>query len=226
MINKVPVKKLIEFGRFSERRQTTFANKLKVPKKIDLDENSNGGDYWIRSTSGLARAFKENSPSVIKEKIEDLSTDFESTEFNNTKIMFKRNLEILHNYEDFDFSIWRPSNDLKFLSKSNSPLLIKDVPIQILPHHIFSFKNKGELSVGGIWFVVWLEGFKPSDLGTFSDALFRYISHLYSREHKVNPTYCIIVDALSKETVNYQQVLEGKIPSSLNTTIDRLKKYL
>lgn len=225
IVNKVPVKKLIEFRRLSERSQSTFANKLKIPKKLKSD-NSGGGDYWIRSTSGISNAFKLNDSSKIKEKIDEVLGVYGSTKNALTKLMYKRNLEILHNYQDFDFSNWRPSADLKFLSKPKTPLLIKGIPLQIIPHHVFSYDHKGEPTVGAIWFIIWLNGFKPGDLGIYAEAIFRYLSDFYSKHYKVDPNYCLTVDALSTETASYQQVVEGTIPSWFQNTIDALNKYL
>jgi len=225
IVNKVPVKKLVEFRRLSERSQLTFAKNLKIPKKPKSD-NNNGGDYWIRSTSGLSNAFKSNDSSKIKEKIDEVLGVYGSTKNALTKIMYKRNLEILHNYQNFDFSIWRPSTDLKFLSKTKTPVTIKEIPLQVIPHHVFCYDNKGEPTIGGIWFIVWLDGFKAGDLGIYAEAIFRYLSDSYSKRYKVDPNYCLTVDALSTETASYQQVVEGKIPSWFESTIDILNKYL
>ncbi len=225
MINKIPVKKLVEFRRLSEKSQSTFANNLKVPKRAG-SEDGGGGDYWIRSTSGLSSAFRYNDNALVKEKIDSLASVYDSTKNELTKIMYKRNLEILHTFEDFDFSVWRPSGDLKFLSKQKILLNIKEVPLQVIPHHVFSYMDKNKPTVGGIWFVIWLDGYKSSDLGIYSETLFDYLSLLYSKQYKIDPNYCLTVDASSKEIVSYQQILDGKIPSLLENTIDTLNKYL
>lgn len=225
IVNKLTVKNLVEFRRLSERSRSTFANNLKIPKKPKSDD-SNGGNYWVRSISGLSNAFKHNDSRLVKEKIDLLAAVYESTENARTKIMYKRNLEILHSYEDFDFSIWRPSDHLKFLSKPKTVLTIKDIPIQIIPHHLFAYDNNGEPTIGGISFVIWLDGFKKGDLEIYSEALFKYISLLYSKKYKVNPHYCLIVDASSKDVVSYNQILEGKMPSLLQTTVEILNNYL
>ncbi|OCX50329.1 hypothetical protein BEL04_21310 [Mucilaginibacter sp. PPCGB 2223] len=224
MINKVPVKKLVEFNRFTERQQQTFVNNLKIPKKPKSDKDE-GGNYWTRSLSGLGRAFKENNNDKIREKIEALTEVYETADLKRTKVMYQRNLEILHIYEDFDFSIWRPMGNLYFLTKTQEPLSIKNVPVQVIPHHVFTFGDKDNLHVGGIWFVVWLDGFKSSDLGTYSEALYKYLSHYYSK-YKADPNYCLIVDAATTEVVRYQQILDNKVPSLLQTSIDALNKYL
>lgn len=226
MVNSITVKKIVEFRRMSEKRQSTFAKNLKLPKSAKPDDDGGGGDYWIRSTSGLSNAFKYNDNSFVKEKIGLVAEAYASARSPITKTMNRRNLEILHSYEDFDFSIWRPSPDLKFLSKPKIVLNIDDVPIKVIPHHVFSYENEGELMVGGIWFVVWLEGYRATDLGIYSEALFKYLSLLYSKEYKVDPNNCLIVDALGKDVVSYSHILDGKMPSLFQATIDAINKYL
>jgi hypothetical protein len=193
--------------------------------KIPKSDDTSGGDYWKRSTSGLSNAYKHNDNKLIQKKIDSVSSVYESARKESTKTMYKRNLEILHNYTDFDFSTWRPPANLQFLAKSKLTVTIKDIPVQVLPHHIFSYEDKGEPNVGGIWFVVWLDGFKQGDLGIYSESLFRYLTLLYAKKYKVNPEYCLTVDAASKDVVSYNQILKGKIPSLLEPTIDALSKY-
>lgn len=225
IVNRLTVKSLVEFSRFSEYRQSNFANKLLIPQNKNM-EDEGGGDYWIRSKSGLSTSFRHNDNSIVKERLESLINDNESATNKKTKIMYQRNIDILNNYEDFDFSIWRPTTDLKFLSKPKTPLIIKSIPIQIIPHHVFSYKENEEKKVGAILFVTWLDGYKVTDLATFCDALFRYTTHHYSADYTVEPNFCITVDTTTQQTVRYCQILKGEIPSSLESTITTLKKYL
>jgi hypothetical protein len=225
MINIVPVKKIVEFRRLPERSKLTFANNLKLPKKSKSDD-SGGGDYWIRSISGISNAYKDNDKKLIQKKIDDVLSVYNSTNVETTKTMYKRNLEILHNYIDFDFSDWRPPTDFQYLANPQIILNIKGIPIRVIPHHVFSFEDNGEPKVVGIWFVTWWAGFKLDDLGIYSEALFRYLSLLYSKEYNVDPNYCIIVDTLSREIFRYTQILNGNVPPLLESTIDTLVKYL
>jgi|SRR5579863_3294926 len=225
MINNVNVKELVEFRRLSERRRSTYINELKMPK-IPKQDDETGGNYWVRSISGVSSAFKANDNTIINERIDSLLTVYEPEENNKTKIMYKRNLEILGEYEDFDFSIWHAPGNVKFLTKPKQVISVKDLPLKISPQHVFSFGTKEEPKVGAIWFVIWLDGFQPGDLGMFSEAQFRYLSEIYVKQYTVDPNYCITVNVPSKEVVRYQQILDGKTPSWLDSTIDILKKYL
>jgi len=224
MINKVPVKKLIEFRRLSEKRKSSFGNKLTIPK--ETVSNDSGNDYWTRSLSGLSTAFKQNDNLIIKGRIERILDVYEDKDDKKTKLMYDRNLNILHNYEDFNFMILRPSIELNFLPKPRILINISGLPIQVIPHQIFSYKEKEEMKVGGIWFVIWLKEFKESDLGIYSEALYRYLLTNYSKEYVVDPNYCLIVDALSMGTVTYQQILLGEIAPLLETTIDMVNKHI
>jgi hypothetical protein len=223
MVNKLPVKKLIEFLRLPEKRQRTFVDNLNRPKKPSSKDG--GGDYWVRSISALARAYYKNDNTEIKKQLEEISNAYQNAKIERTRTMHKRNLEILHAFVDFDFSVWRPVADFNFLKKPQILLNIKDIPIQVLPHHVFSYSDENQISVGGIWFVVWLDGYLPSDLEIYAETLFRYLSLLYSKEYKIDPKSCLIVDAAIKKAVSYQQVLDSTNPSLLESTIDSFKKY-
>lgn len=225
MINKLALKKLVEFGRLSEKRQANFANQLKIPKIVAPTDG--GGDYWKRSTSGLSNAFKDCSSSRITEKIEAVVSVYQSATNSLTKKMYERNLEILHNYVNFDFAKLRPVGELTFLTKSKELLTIDDVSLQILPQHVFAFdKGEAEKKVGAIWFVAWLERFSKEDLGIYAEAQFNYLSNVYAKQYKIDPRYCLTVDILTMETVSYNEILQGKIKSLLQSSIDSLNKYL
>jgi hypothetical protein len=227
IINYIPINKLVEFRKLSERRQSTFVNNLKIPKKPKTDdEESNGGNYWQRCLSGVSTAFKQNDNGIIKERIDSLLEVYEKNDDNKVRTMYQRNLHILQKYEDFDFSTWPYSSSFKFLSKTKTPLTIKDVPIRVIPQHVFTYGNKSTKSIGGIFFVASVKGYKSDDLGIFSEAIFRYLTDQHPEGYYIDPNYCYTVDASTMHTVSYQQVLDGKIPSLLQSTIDTLKKFL
>lgn len=215
---------MIEFRNLSEKRQATFIKALKFPKET-IDDPDGGGDYWVRSISGLSSAFRQNDNTLIKDKINDVVICYEATERFQTKKMYERNLEILHNYEDFDFSVWRPNSELKFLKrKSDSIVFIKGLPIQILPNFIFTFMDGDIEKVGAIWFVTKLEGFKLEDLGIFAESIFKYLKTHYS-EYEVDPNHCLVIDSPSMTAIGYNQILNKEIPSLFEKTIDIMSKY-
>ncbi|KJS07124.1 MAG: hypothetical protein VR77_02170 [Flavobacteriales bacterium BRH_c54] len=224
-INKLTLKKLVEFRRLSERRKNTFTNNLKKTKEPNIGE---ARDYWNRSLSGISTAFKNNDNSIIKERLDGLLDDYTSTSVNKTKIMYKRNIDILEKYIDFDFSNWWSIPIKQLLSKPDHMSIIdmNGIPLQIKPHHIFTYENNGSECVGGIWFITWLEGFKKGDMGIYSEALFRYLSKHYSKDYTIDPSGCITIDVSNMQVVGYEEILNGKIPSLIDTAINDIKKYL
>lgn len=222
-MNKLPVKKIVEFRRFSERRKSTFAHKLKT--SVEEKSKSDGGNYWVRSISALSTAFKFNNNQIIKDRIESLEHDYEKEERKQTKVMYQRNIEILYNYENYDFSIIRPNDDLNFLSKPTykSLLKINEFLVQILPNHVFSYMEKERLNVGAIWFVTWLDGYKISDLGIYAETVYIYLKKHYSKDFNINPKDCMIMDISGMQLITYDEILKGQVPSLLNSTLDNLK---
>jgi len=223
-IDKLPVKKLVEFRRLSKIRKATFVNRLNVGEKSTSD--SGGGNYWVRSISAISNAFKESDNSYITDKIEEVTNLYDLNQRTQTKTMYKRNIDILDKYKDFDFTLWRPSADLKFLSKPHSILEMNGLPVQILPNHIFSYGEKNNQSIGAIWFVVWQDGFKSNDLGIYSETLFRYLSSYFSKDYIINPAACITVDITNMKSINYNEILNGEIQSMLDDTMKSIKEYL
>lgn len=224
-ITKLPLKKLIEFRRLTPRSKNTFSNNLKRPKKISI---GSGGDYWIRCISAISMAFKENDNSIVRERLDKLEDDYALPSSSQTKTMRKRNIDILQNYVNFDFSLLRPSQDLEFLSRPSSMSVVEmnSLPIQILPNHIFSYGSEDDRKIGGIWFITWQEGFKEGDMGIYSEALFRYLTENFSEDFYINPSNCIIVDISNMQTVRYSEILDGYIPSLIDETINDINKYL
>jgi hypothetical protein len=223
-LEKLPVKKLIEFRRLSKVRKVTFVNNLKVGKKSTSD--SSGGNYWVRSVSAISRAFKENDTSYIIDKIEEVKNLYDLNQRTQTKTMYKRNIDTLERYKDFDFTLWRPSVKLKFIPKPHSILEMNGLPIQILPNHVFSYGAKNNQSIGAIWFVVWQDGFKSSDLGIYSEALYRYLSSHFIKNYLINPASCIIVDILSMESISYNEVFNGEVSSLVDDITKSFKEYI
>jgi hypothetical protein len=139
IINKLAVKNLLEFRRYSEQQQSNFAVRLKNSKIIAKNDSS-GGDYWRRSISEINVSFRLNDNKIVAERLDSLINDHNSTPHDNTKKMYKRNIDVLQGFESFDFSIWRPNADLNFHSKPKHPLNVKNVPLHIIPNHVFPIR--------------------------------------------------------------------------------------
>ena len=222
-MEKISIKKLIDFRSKSERSKKAFASNLKQDKK---SENSSGGDYWISCLSTIGNIFKSDNLDLLNDKIELLQDKIENTEFRRTKSMFQRNIDILYSFEDFDFNSIRPNKDLNFHKKPGpkSIININGLPIQARPHHVFSFSNNDNLEVGAVWFVAKLDGYKKGELGMFTDILFRYLNKNFSEDYTANPYYCIAIDVFSGQKVDYVDIQKEKIPILLDVTIDEILK--
>lgn len=142
--------------------------------------------------------------------------------------MYQRNIEILHNFEDFSFSDFKPKFELQYLlkSKDKSILTIKGIPIQVLPHHVFTYEENKIKKIGAIWFVSKLEGYKTSELGIFAEALYKYLKLNYSNNYQVISKFCISVDVINLNNVSYDKIENNEIPSILNSTLESIREIL
>lgn len=222
-MDKITIKNLIDFINKSERSKKTFANNLKQDKK---SKNASGGDYWISSLSTISNIFKTNNIDLIEDKIELLHNKIENSEDKRTKLMFQRNIDILYSFLDFDFQNIKPNLDLKFIKKPEIKAIIdiQGFPIHAKPNHVFTFNNNGNDEIGAVWFVAKLEGYKKHELGIFTDMLFRYLNKNYSKDYKINPSYCSAVDVSNGHDVNYKNILKYEIPILIDKTIEEIKR--
>lgn len=139
-MEKITVKKLIEFRKKTDRTKLTFVNNLNKEKK----ESDGGGDYWISCLSAIRNTFKLNDADLLDEKINLLLEKIKVTEKTSVKDQFKKNIEILNIFKDYDFQHLRPNSNLIFLTqpKNHSILNIKGFPIEAKPCHIFHFQTE------------------------------------------------------------------------------------
>lgn len=223
-MKKISINNIIKFRNRPEKNQKAFLNSL-IAKSETKTEG--GGNYWVRSLSALSNSIKYNNHEPIKEKIDEILELYSPDLTNQTKIMYDRNLNILYNYEDFDFSNWLP-NDHEILSKSKNKSIIylNSVPVQITPSQIFSFENEEKTYVGAIWFVAKLDGYKTSELGMFAEALFIYLSNNFKNKYEVSNKHCIVVDVLGKFELNYQNLIDNEVVSILGSTLKSIEKKM
>lgn len=226
-MEKIRVKELIEFRRKSERSKITLVNNLKSNKKLE-DDTSPGGDYWVCCLSAIANTFRDNKIELLNEKINLLTEKIKTNGNKKIKDQFQRNIDILHNFRDFDFQDLKPNTELNFLTKPHhkSILNIKGLPIHVKPNHVFAFSKNDRKEVGAIWFIAKIDGFDKGDLGIFVDVLYRYLDQNFSKEFAVNTSYCIAVDVNKAQYVSYNELEEDRIPKLLENTIDEIKIIL
>ena len=133
-MKKINVKDLIDFRRRSDRRKKTFVNDLSFidDEQKSIEASMDARDYWVRSLTALSRAFKDGHNSIIGERIQSIVEAYKPDMIRKTKIMYDRNLQILYNYEDFNFSNLKPTTEIQILEKTRKKglLTIKDFPIK------------------------------------------------------------------------------------------------
>ncbi|MBK0379343.1 hypothetical protein [Mucilaginibacter segetis] len=224
IVTNITIKQLVEFRRLSDRSRKTFANRIQVPQTAASGDG--GGDYWISCLSAIGNTFRVLNNQLITDKIGELDRKYQTAKHTNTKTMYKRNLEILQIYQNFNLAQWRPSVPLKFLTRPKITLMLKNVPLQILPQHVFGFDINGNQMVGGIWFVHWLDGFSVGDLGMYTEAMYKYLNLVYGSTHQVDPDFCLTVDVVDQNAVSYTQLLNGSVTSLLDNTLDELNKLI
>jgi hypothetical protein len=224
-MEKITVKNLIKFRGKNDRTKITYVNNLKAEKKKSVD--SGGGDYWISCLWAIRNTFTSGNKNLLDEKIDFLKGKIKVSEIKRIKYQFQRNIDIITNFKDYDFEHLKPNLDLKFLKqpKYQTILKIKEFPIEAKPCHIFSFSQNNSEEIGGVWFVAHLKGFSKSELGMFSDILYRYLDKHYSNNFFVNPDYCIAVDLYNGQEINYTEIQNGKIPILIDSTLDDLNRF-
>lgn len=224
-MRNISIKEIIEFRNKSEVSKKTFALNLK--KEKEKNDSERGGDYWITSLSAISNAFKHNDNDFITDKINELEEKCEETDNKRTKDMYERNISILYRFQDFDFNKWIPQDNFTIIKKHkyDKYISVKGLQIKILPHHVFTFEKDGE-SIGAIWFIAKLGGYKESELAMFTDLLYRYLILNFSKEHNINPEFCITVDLVKMNDLNYSQIKKEQIPMYLETTIEEIKKII
>ena len=230
-MDKITISDAIKFRRKkSEKAKLTFINKLKKAqkKKLENEKSDEGGDYWTISRSAISGYFKIGNKDIIKNKIHEVLTKHGGSDKKGTKTMYERNIEILHNFENFDFSGFKPSEEIKFLSKPNNQSIFKinEVLIQVRPSHVFTFKENDTEKIGAIWFVSIIKGYTKEEIGIYTKAMYYYLDKNYSKKFEISTTYCIAMDVVNVSYVTYGEILNKKVLSLLESTLESIKKII
>jgi len=225
-MEKISISNVVEFKRKkTPASQVTLINKLKnpKPKKENAEE---GGNYWVHSLSTIANAFRESTNDLILDKIDVLLDKQEVATSRQTKNMFQKNIDILTRFDEYDFTLIRPNFTLTYLKKpkDKSILVIEDLPIQVLPHHVYIYEEDGIKKISACWFVAKIKEYTFEELAVFNDALYRYLSENYSEEYNVNPEFCIVVDTMNLNVIRYSEIVSRS--TLLNPTLVAMKKLL
>lgn len=223
-MKKISIKNLIDFKRRTEISRLTLINNIGKDKNNDFGEG--GGDYWVSCLSAISNVFSTENTDLINQKVDFLINKISETDINKTKARWQKNIDILHNFEEYDFKSIKPIGELTFHKKPDSKSIIDINSLSIVskPHHVFSYNNKDFQEIGAVWFVAKKDGYKKSELGMFSDIIYRYLNKHYSEQYKINPAFCIAVDVFNCQEVSYLQLVNGEVTSLLDSTVDEMKK--
>jgi len=226
-MKNIRIKDLITFKRLTERRKNTFLINLQKEKVVKEKEDSSGGDYWVRSISALNNAFRENDNRFISEKITDIINDYSPKLSKGTKDKYDRNLQILYNYEDFDFRSLTPPEEVEILSKARKSGIIEIafLSVKVETHHIYTFIVDEKEYLGALLFAAQKDGYQPSELGVFAEAIYNFLETNYSSKYIIHPSYVRVVGVMTSIIVDYQMVLDGELPSIILPIIENVKEH-
>lgn len=228
-MQKLTIKTIAEFRSKGDKGKFGFVSRLnRPPKPKDPEVEESGGDYWVTSISALINSFKENDISHATDKISELHGKRSKSSRKQTKDMYTRNMNILSQYTNADLKKWRPTKQLEFprTPKRKALFAFKGFDVQVDISHIFTFNKDGFEQVGCTWFVAKLNGFQPIELGMFASLMYRYLEARFAKTHKINPEYCIAIDAFRKAEVSYAQLEKKEIADVLEPTLEEIRKLL
>jgi hypothetical protein len=224
-MKKLSVKALVEFRGKSERSKKIFVEKMKSTK-IESPAAS-GGDYWVTSFSAVCNSYKNNDLTIIDQKIEELKDRITSSVHTISKNMYQKNIANLLTYKELDLNKLRPSGKLSFLKKSSADTLLtlRGLQIQTKPSHIFSF-GKDDENVGAIWFTAIKDGYRIDQVGMFCEMLYKFLRHNYSKEYRLFSKFCVAVDLVSGQAVNFGDIESGVVAPLITPTLSNINRLI
>jgi len=179
-MEKITAKNILAFRKKSLKARYTLLKKLSGQS---LD-GAGGGDYWISCTSAVGSSYKHDKPQLIDDRIEELQNKLTQPQFETTRVMYTRNIEMLDNFKKVNLNRLKPKGKNTYLSQpeSKSIIFLKGLPVKIKPQYVFAFENKGRREIGAIWFVANQDGYKKEELGLLSELLYGCCC----------PSYCMV----------------------------------
>lgn len=93
-------------------------------------------------------------------------------------------------------------------------------------HQVFTFIEDGVEKVGAILFVARKERYNRSELGVFTELMFRLLVSNYADDYTISTENILAIDLMSTDIVSYAMVQSGQIPSQLNNTLNEIQNLL
>ncbi len=225
-MNKINISNLVDFSRKGAKGKQTIATKFKSPAQVKLENDEGGGNYWISALSSISNTFK-NEENQIGQKIDELIEKIEAHHVKTVKDMYQQNINILNDFEEFNFKSLRPKAKLTFQKrpKEKSIVIVEDLPLFADPNHVFTFNAEGEDLVGSIWFIAKKNGLTLKELSLASELMHKYLQNHYSEKFTISKDYCIAVDVISLNILTLSEMDFDK-KSSLHELVSEIKSLL
>ncbi|AZA97715.1 hypothetical protein EG353_20230 [Chryseobacterium shandongense] len=102
---------------------------------------------------------------------------------------------------------------------------VKGLSLKVETHHIYTWNIDDKDFVGAILFAVQKDGYKPNELGVFTEAINTFLQYNYADKYIVSPTFVKVVDVMTNEIIDYQMILDKKIPSLIMSSIEDFKRF-
>ncbi|WP_419800775.1 hypothetical protein [Mucilaginibacter sp.] len=225
-MEKITINELIDFRRKSDKSKKLLAFKIKNRKSKEKpkDDDSGGGNYWITSTSCISNVFKNNDEQQYDSKINELYSKLKDNQIKRIKTMYQRNIDILNTFKDFKFDELKPSGKLKYLQvpKLFKTVVVNNFPLYINPSILYSFERNGKNELGALLLIPKIEGYKKIELGMFCETLYKFLIKNYSDNYQIALDYCVVVDTINVQKIQYKELLSGDIPFLIDTTLKEL----
>lgn len=207
---------MIDFRNKSDKSKKLLALKIKnrKPKEKPKTDASGGGDYWKTSTSCISNVFKHSNEELYDSKIDELYLKLKANQIKHVKTMYQRNIDILNTFKDFKFDELKPSGKVKYLQipKLYKVVVIDSFPLYVNPSLLYSFERNGKNELGALWLIPKVEGYKKIELGMFCEMLYRFFIKNYSDTYQISLDYCVTVDTINVQKIQYKDILNGDIP--------------
>lgn len=228
-MEKITVKELIEFRETTKgKSRNAFAQKLKMrlPKVKPVEKKQKeGGHHFGISNAAIQNTFKYAEDLWYDSQIAKYNMKIESTEREQTKTMYQRNINIMTSFKEFPLLSLRPLDIEKFetVHTDQKIITLKDLPIYINPTLVFRFPRNGKNEIGALLLAPRLHGYKKPELGLFCEVLREFLQFNYASQYQIADDYCIAIDTFNAQSVIYTELIAGSVSRMLSTTLDELK---
>jgi len=225
-MKKLTISKLLEFRGKSANGKKRFVERVKSP--VVEAPSEGGGHYWITSLSAISNSYKKGDSDLVDEKIDELAEKTSASKHTLVKNMYVRNIDILKKFKTLSIKRIRPAGKIGFLKKSSaiSLLTIKGLQIQASPNHVFTFFKSGKENIGAVWFVSKLNGYRPEEVGMFTELLYRFLKNGYAKKYDINADYCLVLDVVKGNWVSYSQLESGSVTQLLIPTLEEINRLM